>query len=154
MDAIFKKLNFKAQPLGCVVDAPGAFMPHIAGMEGIAEIHQEIAPHTEYPFFLGFVRDITRLETLAKRLEGVLLEDGLFWISYPKKSSKQYKTDLSRDHGWTSIGALGYEVVRQVAIDADWSAFRFRKAELIASMKRRNSMALSPEGKSRTKDNK
>jgi hypothetical protein len=37
-----------------------------------------------------------------------------------------------------------------VAIDEDWSALRFRRAEHIGSMIRRQSMALSQAGKSKT----
>jgi len=154
MDPIFKKLNFKAQSPICVVAAPDAFLPHVAGMEGLTSIHRSIDPEFSYPFFLGFVESISDLEALSGKLKGNLEDDGIFWIAYPKKSSKQYKTDISRDNGWEAIGALGYEPVRQVAIDADWSALRFRQANLIKSMKRRNSMALSQEGKRRTQDNK
>ncbi len=38
-----------------------------------------------------------------------------------------------------------------VAIDADWSALRFRKAVNIKNMKRRKSMAMSREGKNKTR---
>jgi hypothetical protein len=37
-----------------------------------------------------------------------------------------------------------------VAIDADWSALRFRRAERIKSMRRDASRALSAQGKRRT----
>ena len=38
-----------------------------------------------------------------------------------------------------------------VAIDEDWSALRFRKAKYIVEMKRSKSMAMSQEGKKKTK---
>jgi hypothetical protein len=47
------------------------------------------------------------------------------------------------------LGTLNLEPVRQVAIDEDWSALRFRRVEHIKSMKRRSSMRISPEGKKR-----
>ena len=35
------------------------------------------------------------------------------------------------DSGWPVLGAAGFEPVRMVAIDADWSALRFRRVEHI-----------------------
>jgi hypothetical protein len=43
--------------------------------------------------------------------------------------------------------AVGFEGVRQVAIDDQWSALRFRRAEFIETMNR--SWAMSAEGKRR-----
>jgi hypothetical protein len=75
----------------------------------------------------------------------------IIWIAYPKQSSKKYKCEFNRDTGWEVIGKLGFEPVKQVAIDEDWSALRFRRVEFIATLTRRNSMALSEQGKARTK---
>ena len=75
--------------------------------------------------------------------------DAVLWFAYPKGSSKKYKCEFNRDTGWHVLGAAGFEPVRQVAIDQDWSALRFRRAGFIKDMKRRSCMALSDEGKSR-----
>lgn len=47
------------------------------------------------------------------------------------------------------LGGNGFEPVRAVAIDEDWSALRFRKVEFIKKMTR--GFAISEEGKRRTK---
>jgi hypothetical protein len=108
------------------------------------------APRKSYPFTLAFVQsesDVKKFGLVAARqLEG----DGVCWMVYPKKSSKKYQATITRDNGWTLLGELGFEGVRQVAIDADWSALRFRRAEHIGSMIRRQSMALSQAGKAKT----
>jgi hypothetical protein len=39
-----------------------------------------------------------------------------------------------------------------VSIDDDWSALRFRKVDFIKTMKRREGMVLSKEGKAKIKD--
>ncbi len=54
----------------------------------------------------------------------------------PKGTSKKHTCDFSRDSGWQIMGDLGYEPVRMVSIDDDWSAFRFRKVENIKKMTR------------------
>ena len=56
-----------------------------------------------------------------------------------------------RDNGWSALGELGYEGVSLISIDDDWSAFRFRKSDYIKTMNRRHEMAMSKEGKERTK---
>jgi hypothetical protein len=79
----------------------------------------------------------------------LVIEDGLLWLCYPKKTSKVYKgSDCSRDTVAGMLATEGYEPVRQVAIDADWSALRFRKPEKIKTMKR--SFAVTDLGKQRT----
>ena len=61
----------------------------------------------------------------------------------------EYKCDFNRDNGWTRLGELGFEPVRQVAIDDDWSALRFRRVGFIKTMTR--SFAMTEEGKARIK---
>lgn len=55
----------------------------------------------------------------------------LLWFAYPKGTSKKYKCDFNRDDGWEPLRKLGFDTVRQVAIDEDWSALRFRRVEFI-----------------------
>lgn len=68
-------------------------------------------------------------------------------MSRPKASFKTYTCQFNRDTGWDGMGAAGSEPVRQVAIDADWSALRFRRAQYIENWTR--SFAYSEEGKRR-----
>ena len=72
-----------------------------------------------------------------------------FGLRIPKGTSKNYKCEFNRDTGWKILGELGFEPVRMVAIDADWSALRFRRAEFIKTMIRDAKYALSAEGKKR-----
>jgi hypothetical protein len=51
----------------------------------------------------------------------------VLWIAYPKGTSKRYACQFNRDSGWDVIRDAGFESVRQVAIDEDWSALRFRR---------------------------
>ena len=153
MNAAFKKMQFKGHSPICVLEAPESFLPNLEEMQEFTEVHTDLAPGTTYAYLVGFVKSVAELEVMSGRVANAIAEDQMFWIAYPKKSSKKYKTDISRDHGWESIGELGYEPVRLIAIDADWSCMRLRKAEHIKSMTRRNSMALSEKGKERTKGN-
>jgi hypothetical protein len=50
----------------------------------------------------------------------------------------------------TSLGKYNLEPVRQVSIDDDFSALRFRKVEFIKTITRRESFAITKEAKKRT----
>jgi hypothetical protein len=52
--------------------------------------------------------------------------DALTWVAYPKAG--QLGTDLNRDSLAERMRAEGVRPVRQVALDAVWSALRFRPA--------------------------
>jgi hypothetical protein len=73
------------------------------------------------------------------------------WFAYPKGTSKNYRSEISRDKGWHVLGQLGFEGVRGIAIDEDWSAIRFRQAEFIKTMTRDQKHAMSAEGKVRAR---
>ena len=53
---------------------------------------------------------------------------GHLWVSYPKGGAKA-GSDLNRDVDWGPLAAAGFRAVTQVAIDARWSALRFRRLE-------------------------
>jgi hypothetical protein len=57
----------------------------------------------------------------------------VFPTPYPKGTSKCYTCDFNRDSGWDVIRNAGFDSVRQIAIDEDWSALRFRRVEYIKS---------------------
>ena len=67
----------------------------------------------------------------------------------PKGSSKKYRSQIDRDHGWDVLGSEGFEPVRMVAIDEDWSALRFRRKSFIKVMIRPKSSQLTARAKKR-----
>ena len=147
--SVLKKLQFKdqGQPV-FIVNAPQSYGEVIRTFEG--EVHHE-AVIEPYDFVQVFGTSNEELGALAKSAEKFVKEDGLFWLCYPKKSSKTYKgSDCSRDTVMYLLADEGYEPVRQIAIDDDWSALRFRKEENIKTMKR--SFAVTEKGKERTEN--
>lgn len=145
--SVIKKLQFKdqGQPV-LIVNAPKVYEEVMSTFEG--EVHKE-AVLDVYEFVQVFGASNEELQTLAKSVAGNVKEDGLFWLCYPKKSSKTYKgSDCSRDTVTGMLVEENYEPVRQIAIDEDWSALRFRKPEKIKKMTR--GFAVTEEGKQRT----
>lgn len=146
--SILKKLNFKdqGQPV-LVIHAPKSYNEVIAAFEG--EVHQQ-AELKVYDFVQVFGTSNEELQSNAKKAVTYVKEDGLLWLCYPKKASKVYKgSDCSRDTVTGMLSEEGYEPVRQIAIDDDWSALRFRKPEKIKKMVR--DFAVTDEGIKRTK---
>lgn len=135
MQPLFAKLNHKGQSPIVVLNAPASFEIELASLEGVEALrsHEGVAPIT---FLLAFVTKLAEIETLAPVLAAQAPGDPVIWFAYPKGSSKNYSCEFNRDTGWAALGAVGYEGVRQVAIDADWSALRFRRAEHIKNMTR------------------
>jgi hypothetical protein len=147
---IIKKLQFKLQPVALVLEAPPEFLPVLDQWKKMATVVTKIDKKKKYPFALGFVKTEADVKTLGIAIIKQLEEDAVFWMAYPKKTSKKYVATITRDNGWQSLGAYGYEGVSMVAIDEDWSAFRLRKTEHIGTMTRRQGMAMSEKGKIKT----
>lgn len=149
MDAVFKKLNFKNHQRVFILNAPTSFEQNVASISGEAEIRRKVEEGDTIDFVIGFATKQTEVDDIADLVGPRLNGDAVIWLCYPKGSSKKYQCDFNRDSGWTLLGKYGLEGVRQVAIDQDWSALRFRNVKYIKHFKRRKSMALSKEGKSR-----
>jgi hypothetical protein len=135
MTPLFQKLNLKDQQELLIVNAPESFEPELAALEGVTVV-REPAQLEAIHFLLAFVQRLDQIEAMVPYLKEKARGDELIWFAYPKGSSKKYTCEFNRDTGWQALGNIGYEGVRQVAIDADWSALRFRRAEFIKTMTR------------------
>lgn len=148
MDAVFKKMNFKDQKELCVLQAPESFGQNLEAMQDLTVVKTDLKEVQKLQFGLAFVTQQAQVDAFsvafAEKLEG----DGQLWFAYPKGSSKRYKCEFNRDNGWAVLGKLGFEPVRMIAIDEDWSALRFRRVEYIKTMTR--SFAMTEKGKAKT----
>jgi hypothetical protein len=152
MNSIFKKMQFKSHPNIWVVNAPDEFEEALREMNELTQIHQEAKKEVKYEFILIFVKSCQEINDWAEIVVNQLTEDGLLWFAYPKKSSKKYKSDIGRDDSWSILGKFDFEGVRMIAIDDDWSAFRFRNIQYIKNFVRNEKIAVSEKGKARSKD--
>lgn len=150
MTPLFKKLNFKDQQALVAIHAPASFGVELEAMAAFTTVKQSLAEAGDITFAIGFVTTQVQIDTLMQELDPKLKGDATLWLCYPKGSSKKYKCDFNRDTGWDTLGQHGFEPVRQVAIDEDWSALRFRKVAYIKQITRKESMALTADAKQRT----
>lgn len=149
MDSLFKKLNFKEQQTVLVLNHPESFQGEIEAMRNFTSFSFDATEPEYIEFAIIFVTKQTQINESVEAFYPKVKGDAIIWFCYPKKSSKKYQCDFNRDTGWEVLGNYGLEGVRMVAIDQDWSALRFRKVEFIKTMKRRESFALSKEGKAK-----
>ena len=105
--------GYKEQPNIVAINSPKTFDNELEEMSTKATIIKNLMEVIEIEQFIS---------TIYQKLKG----DAVIWLCYPKMTSKNYKCDFNRDSGWISLGKYNLEPVRQVAIDDDFSALRFR----------------------------
>lgn len=138
---LLKKLQFKENYPFLVINLPNQLIEQLDEMTESLTRTEEIYPLCK--FVLCFVLNQEDLVNFVPTVIPSLDDDALFWIAYPKKSSKQYKTDLTRDNGWDLLGTYGYEQVTLVSLNDDFSIFRFRHVKHIKTMIRKETMRLT-----------
>jgi hypothetical protein len=144
----FDKLNLKDQKQILVLNAPESFEPELKTLRGVA-VQRDLKTAAGIEFSLAFVTKQQQVDTLGKAIAKKAQGDAVVWFAYPKGSSKKYKSEINRDAGWQVLGDAGFEPVRMVAIDEDWSAVRFRRADFIKSLTRGKEHRMSAQGKAR-----
>ena len=84
-------------------------------------------------FALVFAVNETQLKGIIHEVLPALAKGGKFWVAYPKTSSK-IATTLNRECSWSCITNAGYEGISEITLDHVWTATRFERATLTASL--------------------
>jgi hypothetical protein len=127
---LFKKLNLGVHQEIAVFNAPDSFESELKPLKGV-KIARDPSKPKAVKFALAFAITQAQLDRASKILAAAAEGDAVIWFAYPKGSSKRYTCEFNRDSGWGVIQAAGFESVRMVAIDEDWSALRFRRVEYV-----------------------
>jgi len=135
MTPLFKKLNLKDQRSIIVLNAPESFEPELRALNDVV-VNRKIRKEAKLDFAIAFVITQEQLDQASRALAAAADGDAILWMAYPKGTSRRYKCEFNRDNGWNVLGRAGFEGVRQVAIDEDWSALRFRRVEFVKSLSR------------------
>src|SRR5258708_29230977 len=146
LSRLFNKLNLGAQRRIHVLDPPASFESELRARKGV-EILRSVGPNDVVAFAVAFAMTQAAVDASSRKLAAAVHGDAVVWVAYPKGTSRRYKCDFNRDSGWKVLGAAGFEPVRMVAIDEDWSALRFRLVQYIKSMSREPSRAVSAAGR-------
>ncbi|MCA9736816.1 MAG: hypothetical protein R3E98_14410 [Gemmatimonadota bacterium] len=149
MDPLFRKLNLKDHDPIVVLDAPASFEAQLDALRGV-HVLRAFPSDDPVEFVIAFATRLRQVEALAAALADGVRGDAIVWVAWPKKTSRRFTCEFDRDTGFSALGTAGFEGVRAVAIDEDWSALRFRRTSFIARLTRDPSRALSDEGRKRT----
>lgn len=152
MNPLLKKMNFKDEKEILVLNIPKEIQDVIKDFEQVVSCITQPALLDETSFVIAFVLSKDDINDVMVSLNDKLSEDVKLWLCYPKKSSKNYKSEINRDKGWEQLGEQGFEPVRQVSVNDDFSALRFRRVNKIKTITRSKKMALTDEAKKRTTD--
>jgi hypothetical protein len=129
---LFNKLNLGANDEIVLFNAPDSFESELKQLKGIKIVRDPGKPKA-IKFGLAFAMTQAQLDRASKLLASATEGDAVLWFAYPKGTSKRYTCEFNRDAGWSVIRAAGFDSVRMVAIDEDWSALRFRRLEYVKS---------------------
>ncbi|HOK25528.1 MAG TPA: hypothetical protein P5320_10875 [Bacteroidales bacterium] len=136
MRDILQKLNYRNQGRIAILNAEKKFLRMIRSGRPELKIDTEIDPRFPYEFMIIFVRFLAEVDEIAPKAIHNLVSDGVLWFAYPnRKSSARIASDLDNAHGWEILLERGFDRVRQVIIDENWSAIRFRNIRYIKSPK-------------------
>jgi hypothetical protein len=113
--SLARKLQVQPDQAVRVINAPPSF-----------EFDAETTDAPDARAVLLFARNAAELDQLGEPMLDAARQDRLAWLCYPKAG--QLDTDLNRDILWERMKLKGVRPVRQVSIDAVWSALRFRPA--------------------------
>jgi hypothetical protein len=134
--SIFDKLNLKDQETVVVINSPENFEAELRRLQGV-KVVRDTQGIASVEFAIAFVTQRKDVEHAAAKLIKKSAPDVILWFAYPKGTSKTIKSEVNRDTGWDVLRTAGFDTVRLVAIDADWSALRFRRNEHIRGARAR-----------------
>jgi hypothetical protein len=125
---VLEKLGWVASKSGVVHGVP----------PDLANVFAPIVTQDDVPsdWAIWFVPDMAAIKACANAAAAAYKDGGQLWFAYPKQTGA-IKTDMTRDIGWAALDAHSLMPVSQVAIDATWSALRFRRRHEIKKLTRK-----------------
>lgn len=126
MSVLAKKLLIKPGQRWLLYNAPETYLP---ALEPLADgVVLTFVPDGDLDGIQLFVKNGAELGISLQALQPVLKPDTILWIIYPKKTSG-IATDLVMTRNWKETDSYGLRPVASAAIDATWTALRFRPEE-------------------------
>jgi hypothetical protein len=117
IESVLKKLRYNKTLKSIVVNVP----PNLHVFKDKFPV--EDGSNTD--FTLLFIKNQAEFDDLFMNTIKKTKYDGLFWLAYPKKSSK-IESNVTRDTLWESMNPHGFRPVSMISIDKTWSAMRVR----------------------------
>jgi len=120
---VFQKLKIKEDYTLLTISAPAEFKNDLGELPAGVKISSTAKKYNQVHWF---VKSIAQMESEINKVIGLLKDDVVCWIYYPKGTSK-IQTDLTRDKGWESL--LKHENlqwINLISFNDTWSSFGMR----------------------------
>ncbi len=136
MNAVAKKLLMKSGQSWLLFNAPENYLTTLDPLPENSQIGY--VAQGRFDGIQLFAINRAELAENLKQIQPVLQPDTVLWIVYPKKSSG-IASDLAMMSSWDEVTPYGLTGVTAAAIDATWTALRFRPIEHSKISNTRNS---------------
>lgn len=123
---LLKKLQIKSGARLWLINVPQALAEELSAGAEVEIVHESDSRDGVIAFF----DSVEEVPIVIPRILQSMPEDGLLWVAY-RKGPQAKTAGLNRDTGWQPLEAAGWRPVRQVSIDEDWSALRFRPRDRV-----------------------
>lgn len=130
MKTLFEKLKLEDLKEILIINEPEGFSEQLAELIDI-DIYQSLIQVNKMEFALVFVSSIEELENQVHTLHPKLKDDVVLWVAHPRKKSEKLTTDITDAYDWQPLLKHRYEAVKNLKINPDWEAVRFRRVEYI-----------------------
>jgi len=118
--ALAKKMKLRPGVRAAIIHAPEKYLDQL---KHDSEVSQKLSG--KFDWVQIFAKNKKELDSLAPKAANALKPESIWWLSFPKGSSK-IQTDLTRDKGWEVLQGLDLKWVTLISVDENWSAFALR----------------------------
>lgn len=130
---LIKKLRLKEDMNIAILSAPAEYEDRVGhSLPGIS-VKKTIKGKSDQIHL--FVYSKAELENNLAKCSGALIEKGILWVCYPKKSSK-ITSDIDRDSGWAILSKSKLRTVAFIAIDENYTAFGLKNEPAVANKRK------------------
>lgn len=116
-----KKLGFKTDFRVCTRNQPDDYVKLVTPVPSGVSISNRFRKNVDLYHF--FAKSRRELETQLPQLMKIIRQDGMIWVSWPKKASK-VPTDVTEDVIRAIALPLGLVDVKVCAVDDVWSGLK------------------------------
>ncbi|MBR9758267.1 MAG: hypothetical protein GYB39_09290 [Algicola sp.] len=132
MKSLISRLKLKNRDHIVVLNKPDDFEDELNAL-GLKEvlISESLIQTSCVGFAILFITSRQQLIDQMLTLLPKLNDDCVLWIAYPQKTSKAFIVELYHDNAWDDLMDFWLKPVRQIEINANWNAMRFKKIDYV-----------------------
>ncbi len=120
-----KKLQLKQESKLLILNASSSETKLFLGLDVLTEIER----NSNFETIIVFIKTAEDISEWLPKIELYNSPNTMNWLAYPKKAGS-ISTTLNRDSTAEQLANCGYEPIRLVSLNADWSVFRIIHKDL------------------------